>query len=67
MYQCNIQGFHSVKLVNLVHDEIVCEVPEKEAEEVGKLLKESMEFAGSLILKKVPVVADVVISDKWEK
>jgi DNA polymerase-1 len=65
-YQCEMQGYDA-KIVNLVHDEIVCEVPKEQAEEVAELLKESMEFAGSLILKKVPVEADTAVSDRWEK
>jgi DNA polymerase-1 len=65
-YQCEVQNY-DVKLVNLVHDEIVCEVPENQAEELAELLKECMEYAGELILKKVPVIAEVNISDRWEK
>jgi len=65
-YQCGIGGYDA-KIVNLVHDEIVCEVPEEQAQDVAELLKESMEYAGSLILKKVPVEADVSISQFWEK
>jgi len=65
-YQCEVQNYDA-KLVNLVHDEIVCEVPEGQAQDVGELLKESMEFAGNLILQKVPVEAEVAISQHWEK
>ena len=65
-YQCEIGGYDA-KIVNLVHDEIVCEVPKEHSQAVAELLKESMEYAGSLILKKVPVEADVSISQFWEK
>jgi len=65
-YQAEQWGF-GVKIVNLVHDEIVCEVPQEQAEEVAQLLKESMEYAGNLILKKVPVEAEVKVSQVWEK
>ncbi len=65
-YQAQEWGFE-VKIVNLVHDEIVCEVPQGQAEEVAQLLKESMEYAGNLILKKVPVEAEVKVSQVWEK
>ena len=58
---------YDARIVNLVHDEIVCEVPEDQAEDVAELLKESMEYAGSLLLKEVPVEADVNISQNWEK
>jgi DNA polymerase-1 len=65
-YQAKEWGFDA-KIVNLVHDEIVCEVPQGQAEEVAQLLKESMEYAGELILKKVPVEAEVKVSEVWEK
>ncbi len=65
-YQCEVQNIDA-KIVNLVHDEIVCEVPKEQAEITAELLKESMELAGSLILKKVPVEAEVKISPTWEK
>ncbi|NPB05349.1 MAG: bifunctional 3'-5' exonuclease/DNA polymerase [Aquificae bacterium] len=65
-YQCEVQGLEA-RLVNLVHDEIVCEVPAEKAGEVAELLKESMEFAGSLVLKKVPVEVETAVSERWEK
>jgi len=65
-YQTKEQGY-DVKIVNLVHDEIVAEVPEEKAQEVAELLQESMEYAGSLILKKVPVKAEANVSQHWEK
>jgi DNA polymerase-1 len=65
-YQSKEQNY-DVKIVNLVHDEIVAEVSEEQAKEVGELLKECMEYAGGLILKKVPVEAEVNISQRWEK
>jgi len=34
---------------------------------VAELLKESMEYAGGLIPKKVPVEAEVKVSEVWEK
>jgi DNA polymerase-1 len=65
-YQARLADLDA-KIVNLVHDEIVCEVPKEQAEGVAELLKESMEYAGSLILKNVPVEADILISERWEK
>lgn len=65
-YQTKIQNLDA-KIVNLVHDEIVCEVPQEKAQEIAFLLKESMELAGSLVLRKVPVEVDVKVSQNWEK
>ena len=65
-YQAKEWGYDAA-VVNLVHDEIVCEVPHEQAQEVAQLLKESMEYAGGLILKEVPVEADVKVSEHWEK
>ena len=65
-YQAKEWGFDA-RIVNLVHDEIVCEVPQGQAQDVAELLKESMEYAGGLILKKVPVEAEVKVSEVWEK
>jgi len=65
-HQCRLRGWDE-GVVNLVHDEIVCEVEAERAEDTALLLKESMEFAGSLMLKRVPVEAEVAVSDRWEK
>jgi DNA polymerase I len=42
-----------IYLVNLVHDEVVLEVPEKKAEHVAKIVKSEMEKAGEKFLKVV--------------
>lgn len=54
-----------VRLVAIVHDEIVIEVSKSQADDVSMLLKELMETAGMYYLKKVPVIADVKISRTW--
>jgi len=57
----------TAKVVNLVHDEIVVECGREEAEKVRELLELAMKKAGRMILKKVPVEAESVINERWEK
>ena len=56
-----------VKLVNCVHDELVFECKTKEAEEVAAIVRTEMEKAGTLFLKDLPCIAEVKVSDTWEK
>ncbi len=56
-----------VKLVNCVHDELVFECKKEEAEEVAAIVKTEMEKAGALFLKGLPCIAEVKVSDTWEK
>jgi DNA polymerase-1 len=48
-----------------VHDEILLEAPVEAADEVALTLKRTMEEAGSVFLKIVPVEAEVVIANCW--
>lgn len=50
------------KLVLQVHDELIVEAPENEAEKVAKILQEEMENAVQL---NVPLVADAAIGKTW--
>jgi DNA polymerase-1 len=52
----------SSRLILQVHDELVLECPEREAEEVGSLVRDAMESAAAL---SVPLVADVGIGVNW--
>ena len=52
-------------IVAMVHDEILVEAGQENAEAIARLLKDTMEAAGSRYLKDVPVVADVHIADSW--
>ena len=52
-------------IVNLVHDEIVVETIESDAQKVKEILSESMLRAGKIILKKVPVEFEVEIVNTW--
>ena len=54
-------------LIHTVHDEIVAEAREDQAQEAAKVVEEQMIRAGEKLLKKVPVKVDVNISDCWEK
>lgn len=58
---------YDARLVNTVHDEIVVEVREDQAEEVCHLVEAEMIRAGQEVLKDVPVVADAKVGDYWSK
>ncbi|KAF8818023.1 putative helicase, partial [Cardiosporidium cionae] len=55
----------NARIVMCVHDEIIIEAPENEAEESKKILIREMESAGNKFLKRVPCIADAVIGDNW--
>jgi DNA polymerase I len=57
----------SVKFINTVHDELVFECTEAQAEEVKDIVKTEMEKAGALFLIDLPCIAKVTVSDTWEK
>ncbi len=58
---------YDARVVNTVHDEIVVEVREDQAEIVCKIVQDEMIRAGQEILKIVPIVADAKIADYWSK
>lgn len=65
---CNpLPGNKQVYLVNVIHDEIVLEVPEEIAESVSKIVKEEMEKAGETFLKVVNCPVNPVIANYWKK
>jgi hypothetical protein len=55
------------RTVNTVHDEIVVEVREDQAEEVKHIVEREMVAAGEAILKEVPIVAEAALADYWSK
>jgi len=57
----------SGKIVNVVHDEIIVEVDEGEAEAVARLVEEAMAQAGVEYISTVEVKADALIADEWIK
>jgi len=57
----------SIKIVNIVHDEINVEAPKDKATEVSEKLRDCMVRGGEEYVENVPVKVDVLISDKWTK
>ena len=55
----------SIRIIVVVHDEILLEAPEGEAGSAATMLKESMESAGNSILSDVPCMAEAKIADTW--
>lgn len=55
------------RIVNMIHDEIVVEADEAEAEDVGKIVEDAMCKAGEEYVKKVPVKVETEIADAWVK
>lgn len=53
-----------VKLVLLLHDELMYEVPSHKIDEFGKILKDSMENAIKL---KVPLPVKMKVGKSWGK
>ena len=53
------------KIIAMIHDEIIVEVPEANAVEAAQVLQQTMEAAGREVLKQVPVVAEARIADSW--
>jgi len=53
-------------IILTVHDEIVCEVREDQAEDWAKIQSEEMVRAGELFIKKVPVESQPFVADVWE-
>lgn len=56
-----------IKLVNIVHDEIILEAPESLAWYASAALKSEMVKAGKEFITKVPVEVEVTIADVWKK
>lgn len=63
--QHNLQN--DVYIVMTVHDQIDCEVKDDYAEEWSLIQKRIMEEAGSEIIKTIPVLSEITISDCWTK
>jgi DNA polymerase-1 len=57
----------SAKIVNIIHDEIVVEVDEHEAEDVAQKVERAMCAAGEEYLTTVPVKVEWQIASEWAK
>ena len=57
-----VDGF----VTHTVHDEVVCEVREDQAEDWAKIQVEEMVRAGELIIKDVPIASEPFVGDVWE-
>ncbi|MBN1624031.1 MAG: bifunctional 3'-5' exonuclease/DNA polymerase, partial [Clostridia bacterium] len=55
----------SAGIVAVVHDEILLEAPESEAEETALILKNTMESAGNDFMPDVPLVAEAHLASSW--
>jgi len=51
--------------VNLIHDEIVVECKQNQADEVSEILENTMIDGMQCYLKKVPVVVETKIASSW--
>lgn len=56
-----------IKIVNVIHDEIITECAEEYAEEWRPVMEELMIKAAKFVIRSIPVKVDCKISDKWEK
>jgi len=57
----------SAKIVNIIHDEIVVEVDESEAESIAEKVERGMCVAGEEYLQTVPVKVEYQIACEWAK
>jgi DNA polymerase-1 len=57
----------SIRLVNIVHDEIIVECDTAEAERAADLLESAMLRAGAEFVSKVPIKVDVHTAAEWCK
>jgi DNA polymerase I len=57
------RGGRRTRMILTVHDELLFEAPEEDAEEIGSLVRERMEQAATL---SVPLTVDVGIGRNWQ-
>jgi DNA polymerase I-like protein with 3'-5' exonuclease and polymerase domains len=55
------------RVINCVHDEIVVEVAQSDAQECARVVEREMEKAAREMIGSVPVTVDAAISDAWLK
>jgi DNA polymerase-1 len=54
-----------VKIVNVVHDELIVECSEELGEMIKEKVKYFLELAGKYFCKRVPLFAEPQIASKW--
>jgi DNA polymerase-1 len=57
----------SAQLVNVIHDEVVVESSEQEANETARIVEQAMTAAGEEFVSKVPIKVEIKIADDWGK
>lgn len=57
----------SWRLVAVIHDEITLEVPEDEVEEAKNILEMCMVEGMKTIVKDIPIIVDISMSNNWSK
>jgi DNA polymerase-1 len=57
----------SAKIVNIIHDEIVVEVDETDAQDVAQRVENAMCAAGQEYLQTVPVKVESQVAADWTK
>lgn len=57
--------FNTILIPNIIHDELIIETPINIAEEWAKILQDSMELAGKMFCKIVPLKAEPQITPYW--
>ena len=55
------------RIIGTVHDEIILEAPEAQAEEAATRLEMILKQAGRTYLTRVPIEVEVVIAQDWMK
>ena len=57
----------SARIVNIIHDEIVVEVDEREANDIAQKVERTMCVAAEEYLKTVPVKVESQVASEWAK
>jgi DNA polymerase-1 len=57
----------NARLINVVHDELVFELPQEDAEKATGIIRDEMEAAGREYLTCIPVIVEVNAGEAWEK
>lgn len=65
-YACKEKGYDDANIILIVHDEIVCEAREDQADGVFALLKKSMIEGFQYFFKRVPIEVDGKVNTYWE-